>query len=261
MFKKLRNKKCKSKISKKTIRKFLGFNPKNQYLYELALTHKSAESPCMSDYDNNERLEFLGDAILDSVISEILYRRFPSADEGFLTKMRTKIVNGKKLSELAEKTGLKELIIKDNRVPFVGKILEDAFEAFIGAIFIDKGYKYVKRFIGDKIFIKHIDLNKLKHVESNYKSRLIEWAQAKKYSVVFSTDYNPDNVNVFISEIKIASHKIGEGIGNSKKEAEQNAAKQGLGFINNNPETVFQHEDEINEEKIENTENEIINHE
>ncbi len=211
------------------MKKILGFKPKNTLYYTLALTHKSAgQKDCVNNYENNERLEYLGDAILDAVISELLYQRFPTGDEGFLTQMRTKIVNGKKLSELAKKIGIKKLISVDKGTPLSEKIFEDAFEAFIGAIFLDRGYNYVKRFVAQRIMIQHVNLNKLKHVETNYKSKVIEWSQKNKHAVEFVTEYESEDSKYFISHLKIDSKIYGTGKGTSKKEAEQKAAEQTL---------------------------------
>lgn len=217
------------------LKKLLGFKPKDTSIYILALTHKSVVDieDNLNEYDNNERLEYLGDAILDAVISEILYNRFPTADEGFLTQMRTKIVNGKKLTELAEKIKLDKLIITNKKVSLSDKILEDAFESLIGAIFIDRGYKCVNKFISQKIMIQHIDLNKLKHVETNYKSRLIEWAQKYKHDLQFYTESESDTSKLFISIAKVGDKVLGKGKGLSKKKAEQVASEKALHNIEN----------------------------
>ena len=225
-----KSKKYTNKILSGKLKNLLGFKPKNLSVYALALTHKSVIDieDNLNEYDNNERLEFLGDAILDAVISELIYNRFPTADEGFLTQMRTKIVNGKKLTELAKNIKLDKLILTNKKVHISEKILEDAFEALIGAIFIDKGYKCVKKFVAQKIMIQHIDLNKLKHVETNYKSRLIEWAQKYKYDLQFYTEYETSSSKMFLSVAKIGDDILGQGKGLSKKKAEQNASEKAL---------------------------------
>ncbi len=207
----------------------MGFKPKELKHYILALTHKSViKNNSLNAYENNERLEYLGDAILDAVISELLYKRFPTADEGFLTQMRTKIVNGRKLTELAKEIGIKELIIIDKGTTLTGKIFEDAFEALIGAIFIDRGYKFVKKFITQKIMFQYINLNKLKHVDTNYKSQIIEWSQKNKKRVRFSTKYESVDSKYFVSIIHIDNLNYGQGKGISKKIAEQKAAQQAI---------------------------------
>ncbi len=228
----MKKNKLKNRTVSKSLKKILGFRPKSIKYYTLALTHKSAgQKDCVENYENNERLEYLGDAILDAVISELLYLRFPTGDEGFLTQMRTKIVNGKKLSELAKKIGIKKLISVDKGTPLSEKIYEDAFEAFIGAIFLDRGYDYVKRFVTQRIMIHHVNLSKLKHVETNYKSKVIEWSQKNKFPIEFLTDYESEGSKYFVSYLKVDSEVFGTGRGTSKKEAEQNAAEQALKTI------------------------------
>jgi ribonuclease-3 len=216
------------------LKNILGFKPKNYSLYYAALTHKSAtNSNCIGGYKNNERLEFLGDAILDAVISELLYSRFPSADEGFLTEMRTKIVNGKKLAELSKKIGLNKIVKKNSGNSSSVRIYEDAFEALIGAMYLDKGIECTKKFIAQRIMIQHIDLNKLKSVELNHKSKLIEWSQKKKIIIDIDTDYESADSKVFISYIRLNNEVIGKGRAFSKKEAEQIASKVAFEYISN----------------------------
>ncbi|MCF6365734.1 MAG: ribonuclease III [Bacteroidales bacterium] len=214
----------------KSLKKLLGFKPKDINYYVLAFTHKSADfNECYEvSLQNNERLEFLGDAILDAVISELLYKRFPTANEGFLTQMRTKIVNGKKLTELAKKLNINKLLFVKSEKSISERIYEDAFEALIGAIYLDRGFKYAKQFVSQKIMVEHIDLNKLKFVDTNYKSRIIEWSQKHKIEIEFCTDFISEVSKDFNSQLKINGKIIGEGKAYSKKEAEQFASKQAL---------------------------------
>jgi ribonuclease-3 len=178
---------------------------------------------------NNERLEYLGDAVLGSVIAEHLFKKYPIQNEGFLTQMRSKIVNGEKLAALAEQIGLVPLI----KTQAIGEhtlkhISGDAFEALIGAIYIDKGYERTKRFILKNILVKHIDLEILEKTENNYKSKLIEWGQKYKKNVCFYTDVEPYDPTRFISYVSIGDNLYGSGSGISKKEAEQMAANETL---------------------------------
>jgi len=229
-----RKHKCIDKKLNAELTKLLGFKPKNFEIYYTALTHKSAtDVPCYKEGSDNERLEFLGDAILDAVISELLYLRFPTADEGFLTQMRTKIVNGKQLAELAVKVGIDKLVFKSKRSTSSVRIYEDAFEAIIGAIYLDRGLNYTKKFISQKIMIHHIDLNKLKSVESNFKSKVIEWSQKNKINLDFYTDYETVDSKVFICYIRIDNKILGTGKAYSKKGAEQIAAKLAFEKISN----------------------------
>ncbi|NJO89725.1 MAG: ribonuclease III [Chloroflexia bacterium] len=198
-------------------------------MYQIALTHKSASYTLNGERVNNERLEYLGDSILDAVISDYLYKKYPSEREGFLTEMRSKIVNGEKLKELAVNINLDQFIIQRTNIQLASsRIYEDAFEALIGAIYLDKGYRAVSRFISQKIIDEHIDFGELEVTNYNYKSRLIEWSQKTKSPVEFSSFISDENSNSFISEVVLEEKIIGKGLGNSKKEAEQNAAREAL---------------------------------
>ncbi len=214
------------------LRQITGLFPGNEELYKLAFIHKSASLRLPDGLViNNERLEFLGDAILDAVVAEYLYTRFPDKKEGFLTQTRSKIVNGDYLGQLASQLGLDKFIISHAHNYYSNKhILGDAFEALIGAIYLDHGYKAVKKFVFKQLLKKHIDLGKLLNTETNYKSRLIEWAQKDKKEITFNTELieNGGIQPEFISFIKVDDVVIAKGHGLSKKEAEQNAAKQTL---------------------------------
>ena len=137
---------------------------------------------------NNERLEYLGDAILGSIIAEFLYNRFPNQDEGFLTQMRSKLVNRSFLTELTYQIGLNTFIKSNtNNTAENSHIYGDAFEAIIGALYLDKGYKDTKEFITKKILPNYVDLNQVQHTNTNFKSQLIEWSQKHKKEINFET--------------------------------------------------------------------------
>lgn len=214
------------------LRAVTGLFPGNEELYKIAFIHKSASLRLPDGMViNNERLEFLGDAILDAVVAEYLYHKYPNEKEGFLTQTRSKIVNGAYLAQLAQTLELEKLIVSHaNNFTKNKHILADAFEALIGAIYLDHGYKAVKKFVFKQLLKKHIDMNLILKTESNYKSRLIEWAQKEKKDVQFVTEQNPDESMIpeFISTVKINDKPTAKGKGLSKKEAEQNAAKSAL---------------------------------
>jgi ribonuclease III len=214
--------------------RILGFLPRKIGLYELAFIHKSASlSDSRGNPLNYERLEYLGDAVLGVIIAEFLYRRFPDRNEGFLTKMRSKIVNGDNLSVLTQQMGLARLL--ENRIQNEQAnrhILGDTFEALIGAIYLDRGYRRVRRFLLRKVIRKHIDLVDLEKNETNFKSQLIEWAQKNRKEITFYTDIEPYDPTHFISFVSIGDTLFGSGTGVSKKEAEQNAALETLKELN-----------------------------
>lgn len=208
----------------------LGFFPKNPDLYKLAFIHKSMSFVNKSGQAvNNERLEYLGDAVLGAIIGEYLYLKYPTNNEGFLTKMRSKIVNGEHLSQLARKMGLMNLLVNQVKNEQANKhILGDAMEAFIGAIYLDAGYRRTRAFIKRRIIKTHIDLPTLEFQETNYKSLLIEWGQRLRKDVTFYTDIEPYDPTRFISYVSIGDTLHGSGTGISKKEAEQMAAFETL---------------------------------
>ncbi len=211
----------------------LGFLPGKFQLYNLAFIHKSTAYTDEKGLPiNNERLEYLGDAVLGSVIGEYLFNKYPKQNEGFLTKMRSKIVNGDALGEIALKMNLDQLL--DNHVTGILSIKHisgDAFESLIGAIYLDKGYKKTRRFILKEMIDKHLDLEELERVETNFKSQLIEWAQKSRKEVCFYTDIEPYDPTKFISYVSIGDKLFGSGTGVSKKEAEQQAAWETLNDI------------------------------
>lgn len=210
----------------------LGFYPNNSDLYELAFIHKSASVQKDGYNLNNERLEYLGDAILGAIIADILYKYFPNKHEGFLTQIRSKIVSRESLNKLAVKIGLDKHVVSNVNLNNNKHIYGDAFEALIGAIYMDQGYERTKQFIEGEIFRKHIDLEEVVTVETNFKSKLIEWAQKNKKEVQFDT--KEDGIDkalrlpLFVSEVEVEDVKMGKGIGTSKKEAQQKAAREAL---------------------------------
>lgn len=216
------------------LKDLLGFYPSNLKLYDLAFIHKSA-----SVYDsqgnmvNNERLEFLGDAILGAIIADFLYNRFPQQDEGFLTKNRSKLVNRTFLTRLTFDMGL-NIYIDSNTTKNIDKshIYGDALEALIGAIYLDTDYQKTKYFVTKKILSQFVDLNEIEQKDSNFKSQLIEWSQKNKKDINFETTEEPATDKTkqprFIAKIIVEGKELGRGIGTSKKEAHQNAAHETL---------------------------------
>ena len=218
--------------------KILGFYPRNIQLYQQALLHKSTSIRSEKGRPlNNERLEFLGDAILDAIVGDIVYKHFEGRREGFLTNTRSKIVQRETLNKLAVEIGLDKLVKYSTRSSSHNSYMYgNAFEAFIGAIYLDQGYERCKRFMEEKIFKNYIDLDKMSRKEVNFKSKLIESSQKSKVEVSFELieqfldeDYNP----MFHTEIRIEGISAGKGTGYSKKESQQNAAQAALKKIKN----------------------------
>ncbi|MDR0511368.1 MAG: ribonuclease III [Rikenellaceae bacterium] len=212
------------------MRSALGIRPCNIELYKLALVHRSASLYLAGGTPvNNERLEFLGDAILESVVSDYLFIEYPDRDEGFLTKMRSKIVNRGTMNELAVSMGLDRHIVSSSGGGMnVGKNINgDAMEAMIGAIYLDKGYNFTNRWLINRVFRLHLDLEEITSTESDHKSRLIEWCQKSHLSISFKTAFSRNSTTqhpMFQSQVLIDGDEMGYGYGGSKKEAEQCAA-------------------------------------
>lgn len=219
------------------LKDLLGFYPRNLKLYDLAFIHKSASTyDSQGNFVNNERLEFLGDAILGSIIADFLYNRFPQKDEGFLTKTRSKLVNRSFLTKLTFDMGL-NVFIDSNTTKNIEKshIYGDALEALIGAIYLDKDYQTTKYFVTKRILSEFVNLNEVEQEDSNFKSQLIEWSQKNKREIEFETTEDSDEKSKqpkFKAVVKIDNVITGEGIGTSKKEAHQNAAKETLENLN-----------------------------
>ena len=216
--------------------RLLGFLPGKPHLYKIAFIHKSASTTGENgQVINNERLEYLGDAILDAVIADYVYTRFPYRDEGFLTQLRAKLVKRKMLNKLAVKLGIDPLLVCRtgvNESKF--NLMGNALEAFIGAVYLDKGYVRTKRYVIKKILNRYVDMDKLSRKESDFKSRIIEWAQKNKLEINFISREESSGESampLYTTQLMLEDKEVGTGKGHSKKEAEQNAAEQALSHI------------------------------
>jgi len=208
--------------------KVTGFLPSHLKYYEMAFIHKSASVLMPGGIlMNNERLEYLGDAILDAIVADYLFKKYPGKDEGFLTKMRSRLVKRKHLNLLAIRLGLDKMMTCHINPAIISRnMYGNAFEALIGALYMDKGYQKTSRFI-EKIIDKYIDLDKLLSSDSDYKSQLIEWAQKYKREIIFESheESKSGKIPIFLTHVKILGNELGRGYGNSKKESEQKASK------------------------------------
>lgn len=211
------------------IRKLLGVRPGNLPLYEMALIHRSATVTLPDGRRiNNERLEFLGDSILNSILSDWIFENFPDATEGHMTKIRSKIVNREFINEIAVKLGINKILVSNiSPSNSTRNLYGNAFEALIGAAFLDKGYQGTKKFFINRVLKKYLEIEKILNTDSDYKSLILEWAQKTKQNIQFNTTENYDNFvkkTLFTSVLLINDVEVGRGTGTSKKEAEQEAA-------------------------------------
>lgn len=185
---------------------------------------------------NNERLEFLGDAILDAIVADIVFKEFEYKKEGFLTNMRSKIVQRETLNKLALDLGLDRLIKTSTKnVNHKTHMYGNALEALIGAIYLDQGYRVAKKFVHERLILKYLNIEYVAKQEINFKSRLIEWGQKYKIPVEFhlkDSSIDSENIPVFTSAVVIYDQEIGRGIGFSKKESQQKAAEESMSKIN-----------------------------
>ena len=222
------------------LKAILGFYPHDVHIYQQALIHKSvAYHAHIPHHINNERLEFLGDAMLGAIVADILYKHYGNKQEGFLTTLRSKLVCRSTLNKLAKDLGLDKLIQHAGAVTTGHNsfMSGNAFEAFIGAIYIDRGYPYCYRFLEKKVFANYINIEKAAHQDINFKSALIEWCQKRQYKFEFrqteTRDRAQHNIPVFHSSVFIGGISCGTGEGYSKKESDQKAAKQALSRLKN----------------------------
>lgn len=217
------------KVYYEMLNSIFGIYPNNIELYKLALIHRSASLFLEEGAPiNNERLEYLGDSILQAIVTDYLFIEFPDRDEGFLTQMRSKVVSRSSLNALCINIGLDAYIIANGGTQATNKHLYgDAIEAMVGAIYLDKGYDYTNRLLINKILKNNIDIMNMTITESDYKSRLIEWCQKSKKSIVFNTSVSGRTAAqspIFRSTVVIDGIEVAYGEGESKKSAQQNAA-------------------------------------
>lgn len=215
--------------------RILGFYPRNIEIYKQALLHKSSSVKTQGRLINNERLEFLGDAILDAIVADIVYKKFEGKREGFLTNTRSKIVQRETLNNIAINIGLDKLIKYSSKQSSHNSYMSgNAFEALIGAIYLDRGYRACKKFMEERIIGQYINLDKISRKEVNFKSKLIEWSQKNKFEIEFRLigQTLDDNQNpVFETQIIVENIPGGTGKGYSKKESQQEAAHITMSMI------------------------------
>ncbi len=216
------------------LRKFLspilGFTPITISLYERAFIHKSLINESKEDIQSNERLEFLGDALLNSIVADYLFYKFPQKNEGFLTKMRAKIVKRSTLNNIADELSLDQILEQYNNVRLSRSMLGNTLEALIGAIYIDRGYSATQKFVVDRLISRHLDLEHLIQVDDNHKSKLLELCQKENHEIVYElmSKERRNKRDFFKIGIKINGAIVATAEDFNKKGAEQKASKAAL---------------------------------
>lgn len=215
-----------------SIKMITGSKPFNLKPYKIATQHTSVAKSLRTGFkESNERLEYLGDAVLSVVVAEYLFKRFPFKDEGFLTELRSRIVSRDSLNHVARTIGVPQIVQFDRKrkTPNSHKSLYgNTLEALIGAIYLDKGFKYSSHFILKKLLKPHFDLEEIINTTKNYKSKLIEWTQKNAKTPTFEhlETIDKGHYKEFIMEVRINNEPIAKGHGLSKKKAEQDAARE-----------------------------------
>jgi ribonuclease-3 len=210
-----------------TLERIVGFYPDQTSIYKQAFLHKSLiQINELKHFETNERLEFLGDAVLDSIISHYLFNKFPFKDEGYLTKLRSRLVSRQNLNNLGVKIGLKELM-KSNLDKASKSVYGDALEALIGAIYLDKGYLFAQKFVEERLLRNHIDIEEVIQTETDFKSRVLEWCQKDKKEVIFKiSEKEEQNEKLYTAVLIVDEEQKGLGTAYTKKQAEQIAAEK-----------------------------------
>ena len=225
-----------------SLRRIIGFYPGNIQYYKQALMHKSIGRKEKGKPVNNERLEFLGDAVLDAVVGHIVYSHFPGKREGFLTNTRSKLVSRETLGRLAKEMGVLDLILSNGRNSSHNSYMGgNAFEALVGAIYLDRGYDACMRFMEKKILKEVINIDKVAYKEVNFKSKLIEWGQKNRVNLEFALLAQEKDENgspKFKYEVVLEGVKGEKGEGYSKKEAQQLASKLTLQRLRKEPQFI-----------------------
>lgn len=219
------------------MKKILGFKPKNLTIYQKAFLHRSANKKDDKGTPMNyERLEFLGDSMLGTIISKYLYKEVPQGDEGYLTKMRSKIVSREHLNELGKDLNLIKFV--ESRIPkshFGDNIHGNVFEALVGAIYLDRGYAYCEKFINSRVIELYVDIEQLEGKVISYKSLVIEWCQKQKKSFHYDVyeDTGNDTLKHFAVKLAIGSKIVAKARATSKKKAEERASKRAYFALQN----------------------------
>ncbi len=216
------------------LRRLLGFTPAYLQVFQTAFSHKSNNNNDHSKKpygnQNNERLEYLGDAVLGTIVAEYLYKKYPTGDEGFLTKMRSKIVKRKSLNEIGSDMGLDELLSTYNNTRIAKSMLGNAVEALVGAVYVEQGYRKTTRFVVDRMLRNYVDIETLETYDDNYKSQLLEHCQKNGQKVDYKIlkRFKQDKRDRFRVAVTINGRRVAVGEDFNKKSAEQLASRRAL---------------------------------
>ena len=224
----------KDKLLTRKLNSLLGFTPKRLHLFKTAFYHKSmAPDDSESLVGNNERLEYLGDAILSTVVAEYLYKKYPNKDEGFLTKMRSKIVKRKTLNTIADRMGLDVILSEYSQGKLSSSMLGNALEALVGAIYMEFGYRKTRRYIVSNILRKYLDIHEMENFDDNYKSQLLEWCQKNNRGVEYKviSKFKFDKRDRFRVGVFVDGKELSVAEDFNKKSAEQSASQVALKLI------------------------------
>ena len=217
----------------KRLKNLLGFTPTNLALFKLAFYHKSTSTDKLHNVQSNERLEYLGDAVLGTIVAEYLFKKYPNSDEGFLTKMRSKIVKRKSLNRIADKMGLDVFLAEYNNTRLSKSMLGNALEALVGAVYLECGYRQTKRYVIKKILRGYLDIHELESFDDNYKSQLLEWCQKNGSTVAYKmlAKYKFEKRDRFKVAVLVDGKKLAIADDFNKKSAEQTASEKAMQIL------------------------------
>ena len=212
------------------MRSLIGFTPSKLSIFKLAFYHKSASNDKMNAMTSNERLEYLGDAVLGTIVAEYLFKKYPNKNEGFLTKMRSKIVKRQSLNKIADKMGLDVILNEYNQTRLSRSMLGNALEALVGAVYLECGYNGTKRYVINKILRSYLDIHELEEYDDNYKSQLLEHCQKNGQVVTYKmlAKYKFDKRDRFKVAVMVDGKKLATADDFNKKSAEQTASEKAM---------------------------------
>jgi len=214
----------------RSVANIVGFTPSNLQIFKQAFSHKSASDPKLHTVTSNERLEYLGDSILSTIVAEYLFQKYPNSNEGFLTKMRSKIVKRKTLNRIADDMGIDVVLQDNNDTRLSDSMKGNALEALVGAIYLEKGFDKTKEIVVKKILRRHLNIQELEDNDDNYKSQLLEFCQKNGNDIDYRVieRFKMENRDRFKIAVYVNGKEIASGEDFNKKSAEQNASFKAL---------------------------------